>query len=313
LLLVTGGSSFIGRAVIRHLTESGREVRTLLRPSRRSPNLPQGVPIDVALSSLGDLRGLRAAMVGVRGVIHLAAMGSLDEPGRDLGSEVEGTRNLAHAAADAGVDRFIYLSVIGADRASAYRLLRRKAQSEHYIQESGIPHSILRISLAYGRGDSFTSGLATLISISPGILFVPGDGDMLLQPLWVDDLATCIHWMVDGGVPVRSLIELGGPEYFSLRQLIEMVSANTGSSRVLASIRPPYLRAMAALLERLIPAPPLSIHWLDYLAASRIAPLDTVPRVFGLQPARMEERLGYLRGVNWGWRFIRRQFQGRNR
>ncbi len=311
MLLVTGGSGFIGRAVIRHLTESGREVRTLLRPSRRSPNLPQGVPMHVALSSLGDLRGLRAAMVGVRGVIHLAAMGSLDQAGRDLASEVEGTRNLANAAADAGVDRFIYLSLIGADRASAYRLLRTKAQAEHYIEESGIPHTILRVSLAYGPGDSFTSGLATLISISPGVLFVPGDGDMLLQPLWVDDLATCINWMMDGGVPDRPLIELGGPEYLSLRQMIEMVSANTGSSRILASIRPPFLRAFGVLLDRLLPAPPLSINWLDYLAANRIAPLDTVPRVFGLQPARMEERLGYLHGVNWGWRFIRRQFQGR--
>lgn len=266
----------------------------------------------VALSSLMDTRGLRAAMVGVGTVIHLSAIGPLAGVGRDLNGEVEGTRNLAQAAADAGVSRFIFLSIIGADRASAYHLLRTIARAERYIEGSGIPHSILRISQVYGPGDPFTTGLAAMLSISPGILFIPGEGDMLLQPLWVEDLATSIQWMVNGKTVDRPTIELGGPEYFSLRQMIEMVSSNTGTSRILVPVRPPYLRAMTLVLERLLPAPPVSRHWLDYLAANRISPLDTIPRVFGLQPARIEERLGYLREVNWGWRFVRRQFQGRS-
>jgi uncharacterized protein YbjT (DUF2867 family) len=267
--------------------------------------------VHVALSSLTDARGLRAAMVGVQTVVHLAAMGSLSEGQRDLSGEVEGTRNLAQAAADAGVSHFIFMSVIGADRASAYPLLRAKARSERFIEGSGIPRSILRVSLVYGPGDAFTSGLATLISISPGILFIPGEGDMLLQPIWVEDLARCINWLVDGEGADRPVVELGGPEYFSLRQMVEMVGSTIGRSRILTSIRPPYLRALSVALERLLPAPPLSSNWLDYLAANRISPLDTVPRVFGLQPARMEERLGYLRGIHWGWRFVRQQFQGR--
>ncbi len=72
MILVTGGTGFIGKALVRHLTEAGYPVRLLIRPSRHSPQLPQGVPVEVAVSSLTDRRGLRSAMVGVDVVYHLA-------------------------------------------------------------------------------------------------------------------------------------------------------------------------------------------------------------------------------------------------
>ena len=73
MILVTGGTGFIGRALIRHLVELGYPVRTLIRPSQTSPNLPLGIAVDVAVSSLTDERGLRAAMVGIDTVFHLAS------------------------------------------------------------------------------------------------------------------------------------------------------------------------------------------------------------------------------------------------
>ena len=72
MILVTGGSGFIGQALIRHLVDSGQRVRMLIRPSRQSPRLPVGIPVEVAVAGLNDERGLRAAMVGVRTIYHLA-------------------------------------------------------------------------------------------------------------------------------------------------------------------------------------------------------------------------------------------------
>lgn len=71
-ILVTGGTGFIGQALVRHLAEAGHQVRILLRASSRSPNLPRSVPVEVTVSGLDDERGLRAAMVGVDTIYHLA-------------------------------------------------------------------------------------------------------------------------------------------------------------------------------------------------------------------------------------------------
>jgi dihydroflavonol-4-reductase len=71
MILVTGGTGFIGQALIRHLLEDGREVRTLLRPSSQTPSLPKSFPVEVALSNINDERSLRTAMAGVDTIYHL--------------------------------------------------------------------------------------------------------------------------------------------------------------------------------------------------------------------------------------------------
>lgn len=309
MLLVTGGTGFVGRAVLRRTTQSGYAVRTLLAPSRKSPSLPRGVPVEVALTSLADRRGVRAALVGVDAVIHLAGAGS---PGSGLhiqANDVEGTRNLAEAAAEAGVSRLIYLSHLGADRSSAYALQRAKAMAEEHVRTSGVPFTILRSAVLFGDGDHLTTGIAMLLAMSPIVFLVPGDGSALLQPLWVDDMATAIVWALDDPSMEGQRYEIGGPEYFSLKQVIQMVMRAVRRPRLLMNTRPPYLRVLGWLMERMLPGFPMPTPWLDYLAVNRTAALDTLTSVFGLKPARMEGKLGYLEGRRWGWEMIRRQFR----
>ena len=59
------------------------------------------------------------------------------------------------------------------------------------------------------------------------------------------------------------------------------------------------MRAATILMEYIFPNFPASIFWMDYLAVNRTCPVDSVPRLFGLMPARFASRLGYLRGVHW--------------
>ena len=125
MILVTGGPNFIGRSVIQQLTTYGHPVRSLLRPSRKSPSLPAGVSVDVTLAALNDRRGVRAALVGIDTVIHLSDHVGPMHTTRHLDAEVEGTQNLTEACADAGVRRMIYLSYLGADRSAAYALRPR--------------------------------------------------------------------------------------------------------------------------------------------------------------------------------------------
>jgi NADH dehydrogenase len=311
MILVTGGTGFIGKVLVRNLVENGYPVRTLIRPSSQTPNLPRGVPVEVALSSLNDERSLRAAMVGVDVVYHLAGVerGSAYESLEEV--DMQGTRSVVEAAVDAGVDRFFYVSHLGADRASAYAVIRAKGIAEEFIRRSGIDYTILRSAVVYGPSDGFTTGLARLLHGLPSIFLVPGDGKTLLQPLWVEDLATCLTWALDDDTTRNETYEVGGPEYFTFNQVVEMVMQAVGVRRRLVRTRPPYLRSLTVILESIFPGLPSSIYWLDYLAINRTCALDIVPRAFNLMPARMPQRLDYLRQQDWRRNLYRDLFRRR--
>jgi NADH dehydrogenase len=299
MILVTGGTGFIGRVLIRHLVEAGEQVRTLLRPSRHSPNLPRSVPMEVAVTSLDDERGLRAAMVGVDVVYHLAGVERRGVQEDLMETDIQGTRAMISAALDANVDRFFYLSHLGADRASAYPVLKAKAIAEEHIRSSGLAYTILRSALAYGPNDGFTTGLAQLLQAYPFVFFIPGNGENLIQPIWVEDLVTCMIWALEDDDTQNRTYEVGGPEYLTFRETVEIVIDRMGIKRSIVPISPPYLRAVTVLLEYILPYSPISVYWLDYLATNRTCSLDTLPQVFNLMPARFSKRLAYLEDVDW--------------
>jgi uncharacterized protein YbjT (DUF2867 family) len=313
MILVTGGTGFIGRAVLRRLAEFGFSVRSMLQPSHRSPSLPKGVPVEVTLAGLTDRRGVRASLVGVDTVIHLAGIEGQGSSDLGLSSEVAGTETIAEAAAAAGIKRLILLSHIGADRGSAYPAMQLKAMAEEHTRNSGVPYTILRTAILYGRSDNFTTSLAMLLGISPLFFPMPSDGSTILQPLWVEDLATAITWALDEPSTIDKTIEIGGPEYISFKQILRMIMKASSAPRILLPTRPPYLRTGAWMMERLMPRSPISPLWLDYLAVDRTTDLNTLPHMFGLQPSRMEDKIDYLGERNWGWDLLIRQFTDRRR
>jgi uncharacterized protein YbjT (DUF2867 family) len=310
MILLTGGTGFIGRSLTRQMVESGHQVRILLRPSPKTPRLPVGVPVEVAVASLNDVRGLRAAMRDVDAIYHLA--GGEGEGGRANLQEVDidGTRNLTEAAADARVERIFYLSHLGADRAAGFPVLKAKGIAEEYIRKSGVPYTILRGSILFGPEDEFTNGLAMLLAAAPGFVPLPSKGETLIQPLWVEDLVTCLVWALDNPETVNQTYDIGGSEYITLRQVVKTVMEITHQPRLLVNWPTQSMRALTILMEFIFPRFPTSIFWLDYMAVNRTCPVDTIPRIFGLMPARFISRLDYLRGGRWTQRLLRTMFVG---
>jgi len=293
MILLTGATGFVGRALVRQLVAAGHTVRCLLRPSRRSPRLPKGVPLQVAVASLEDERGLRSALVGIETVIHVA--GSEWQEQR-LIAEAGRTRTLMTMAREAGVKRAIFLSHLGADRASAYPVLKAKGIAEEFIRQSGVPYTIVRSALLYGKEDSFVNGLARLLKLAPGFFLLPGGGDVLLQPFWVDDLARCLERSVGEVGVVNQTISLGGPEYLTFSQMVQLILETLRLKRVLVPVRPVWLRTAGALFSAVWPRAPLATRWLDYLAVNRTCEPINVARYFGLRPARFSpQTLAYLR------------------
>jgi NADH dehydrogenase len=296
-ILLTGATGFIGKALTRHFSETDYLLKVLIHPSNKSPDLPKGIPVEAAVSGINDVRGLRAALAGVDIVYHLASQEALGARGDMLGVDIQGTKNLVEAAEKAGVERFFYLSHLGADRASAYPLMTAKAIAEDHILKSSLDYTIIRSGIVFGPNDRFTEPLGRLLRGVPLVFPLPDQGDTLLQPLWIEDLANILTWSLEDPTTIRELFEVGGPEQLSFRDIIITMLEVMGLQRYPVSISTPMLRFATLFADYISLKIPTNIFWLDYLATNRTCSLTTVPQEFNLLPSHFSKRIEYLRPI----------------
>lgn len=294
MILVTGATNFIGRTVVRQLTAAGHEVRCLVETSRFEQQLPKGVTFSIVAASLDDVSALRQAMEDVTVVIHLTREEERPDE-RTLEDHATGTRNLLQAAREAEVPRFIYLSRLGATAASAYRLFGIKGESEIAVAESGLSYTTFRSAVVYSPEDAFTTRLVMLAKMCPLLLPIPDVGMVRFQPLWVEDLARCIVATIDRDDLIDRMIPLGGPEHFTLEQMIHRVLESAGMRRHLLHVQMPLMRTGVEALEALLAHSPAPAWWLDLAAVGSATELGTIPKHFDFEPCRFNQCLTYLR------------------
>jgi len=177
-------------------------------------------------------------------VKHLA---SAESQGRDanlMAVDVRGTENLARVAADVGVKRMVYLSHIGANRSSAYPVFKAKGIAEEHIRRSGVPYTIFETSLIFGPEDHFTTSLARLLQITPFFFPLPGSMRTVIQPLWVEDLVTVLLWSLDNEATIDHTYQIGGSEYFTVRQTVEIIMQVTQRPHWLFELQPSWKRRL---------------------------------------------------------------------
>jgi NADH dehydrogenase len=296
MILVTGGTGFIGRSLVRHLSKMGQPVRLLIHPSIKSPSIPKGTSLEIAVSGLNDERGLRAILADVDTIYHLASSESQGSRSNLYSVDVAGTTNICSAAKDGRVKRIIFLSHLGADRASAYPYLKSKGISEDIIKDSSVEYTIIRSAIVYGLNDHFTTKLEKLIRMAPGFLYLPEDGVTLLQPIWVEDIATCLTWSLENPNFANQTVEVGGPEYFSFKEVIKILMDKASIHRSLLSIRPVHLNRLTEIFEIFTKNFPTSVLMIDYLAENRICDLNSIPTYFNFKPSRFVSHIGYIGG-----------------
>src|SRR5947209_18154911 len=172
VLLLTGATGTIGRPLLRRLIAAGVTVRCLVRDPRRLG--VERVRVQIALGDLADPPSFRHALRGVDTVVHLASV-IRDQPNGSI-EELAGvaTWRLVQAAERAGVERFVFFSVLGASTRSGPRLLRAKAIAERAVVESSLAHTVFAPSLVYSPGDPFMRLLERL-SLLP-VMPIAGSG-----------------------------------------------------------------------------------------------------------------------------------------
>lgn len=304
MILVTGATGFVGQALVRRLSDEGREVACLIRPSSMERRIP-GANFLAITGTVEEPEALGEAMCGVKTVIHLVAVRQEWEDESFQTVNVQGTRNVIGAAVAAGVRQIIYLSIIGAERSLAFPLLSSKGEAENLVRKSGLDHTILRSSLIFGPGDSFTAILAMLLKVIPLFFPVPGDGHTRFQPIHVEDVARCLAGCIANPHTLGQTVAVGGPRHYSYNEILGIVMRVLGVRRKLIHLRMPTMRKLVGFTERWFPNPPVSVAQLDLFSIDNTADLLSVPRNFGFEPHRFADSLDYLKGKGWRREFFR--------
>ncbi len=291
MILVIGGTGFIGRHLVARLAESGQQVRVAARGSRQGA-LPEGVEAVHADVVTGE--GLAEAMTGVDKIAHLVAI--IIEKGNQRFDGVirGGTEGVVQQAERAGVKKLVYVSAIGAAPDPKFPYWHAKWAAEQLVSGSGLDYTILRPSLVFGPEDDFFNRLADMVRRSP-LVPIAGNGKTKFQPLGVDDLVTCIAACLAKGTHDRQIVEVGGPEYFTYNELIDVISAALGKRRPRVHIPLWLMRPAARMLQIVLSSPPVTTDQLAMLAKDNVTELDAVPRQFGFAPGRLGDGLGHLR------------------
>jgi uncharacterized protein YbjT (DUF2867 family) len=188
MLLLTGATGLVGSALLRRLIGEGTQVRCLVRDPRRLG--AQRVRVQIALGDLTDPPSFRNAMRGVDTVVHLAA--SIRDQPRGSIEELNGiaTWRMVRAAQRAGVERFVFFSVLGASTHHRARFFRAKALAEQAVGEADLQSIVFAPSIVYAPGDPWLT-LLERMALLP-VMPVSGRGRASYQPIWAEDVADCV-------------------------------------------------------------------------------------------------------------------------
>jgi len=292
VILVIGGTGFIGKRLVARLAESGEKVRVAARGSRKA-DLPDGV--EQAQADVVSGEGLAEAMAGVDRVAHLVAI--IIEKGSQRFDAVirGGTEGVVKEAERAGVKKLVYVSAIGAAPDPNFPYWHAKWEAEQIVAGSGLNYTILRPSLVFGPEDDFFNRLADMVRRSP-LVPIAGNGKTRFQPIGVDDLVACITACLEEGTHDRQTVEVGGPEQLTYNELIDVISAALGKRRPRVHVPLWLMRPGARALQSVLSNPPVTTDQLAMLSKDNVAELDAVPRQFGFTPGRLVDGLGHLRG-----------------
>jgi uncharacterized protein YbjT (DUF2867 family) len=291
VLLLTGATGLVGRALLPRLTAAGEPVRCLVRDPRRLGS--ERVRVQIALGDLADPPSFRNALRGVRTVVHLAAS-IRDQPAGSI-EELNGiaTWRMVQAAERTGVEHFVFASALGATSHDRTRFLRAKALAERAVLGSDVRHTILAPSIVYAPGDMLMTLLERMAIVLP-VMPVSGRGRALYQPIWADDVADCIVAALGQPAGGARRYELAGPQTLSHQQIVELMLRAAGRPRptvnVPIAIVSRVLRAVETLMKSRAPATWDEVELLEVSMTTRTGTADA--KALGVTPRAMRAVLG---------------------
>lgn len=313
--MVFGGSGFIGRNVVRALVQRGWRVRVAVR----RPHLAQFLrttgavgQVQLFQASISYRDSVARALEGMDAAVNL--VGILYESGSRRFEDIQtaGASSVATLAREAGTQALVHVSAIGADRDSDSIYARTKGEGEAAVLHAFPDASVLRPSVVFGPEDTFFNRFASMAVFSPALPLI-GGGKTLFQPVYADDVARAVCTALVRPEARGKTYELGGPQVYSFRELMEIMLKETGRRRLLVPLPFPLasLAGKAGRIAGMLPfvVPPLTDDQVRLLRHDNIVGKDGVHTFgdLGISPVTLESVLpSYMERYRRYGRFSRK-------
>ena len=288
--LVTGGTGFVGSAIVEELLRRGESVAVLGRDAE-GIRRKFGVRVEARAGDVTRPASLGDAFEGIDVAINAVQFpGSpIEQPRKGWTFEevdYKGTRNQVDAAKAAGVKRFVYVSAVGTAQDAKKHWFRFKWQAEQHLAQSGLDWTIMRPTWVFGAGDH---SLNRILGFGKLLPFIPlfGNGEQGMQPVFIDDVGRVVADAAASPEAANQLFELGGPEVMSMNDVIKRGLAVQGKKRPLLH-QPLIVGKVIGTLASFLPSPPLTADAVDFISAPAIADTSNLNRVLkpDLTPVR---------------------------
>src|ERR1700722_2140042 len=288
-ITVFGGTGFLGRHVVHHLSESG----VMVRVASRHPPKAEGEKVKQIAADARDEHSVEAAIAGVDGVVNTISM--YVEHGSDTfhSVHVDAAAKIASVARRVGAKRLVHISGIGADATSHSRYIRSRGEGEAAVQAAFPGAVIVRPAALFAQGDGFLRTILRLLRVLPAYPIF-GDGRMRLQPAYVDDVAAAIAQVLRQSNKPYPIYELAGPRVYFFEERVRTIARNAGLQPVLTRMPFAFWSALAGLAE-ILPHPPLTRNQVELMQIDTTAS-DNLPgfRQLGISPRSLEEELAAM-------------------
>jgi uncharacterized protein YbjT (DUF2867 family) len=275
LITIIGGSGFIGRHLVRALTRKGYRVRVAVRRPELAVHIkPLGRPGQISLAqanvrypaTLVPVCEGAEVVVNLVGVLYSAGAQTFDAV------HVFGAEASAKAARIAKARVFIQMSALGANSHSASDYARSKALGEARARAAFPDAIVVRPSIVFGPEDDFFNRFAAMARFSPVIPLV--GARTKFQPVYVGDVAEALSRLAEMTNPENRPYEFGGPEVFSLRQLVGYTLATTERRRLLLPLPWGVARTLGTVLG-MLPKPMLTADQVELLKSDNIVSAES--------------------------------------
>lgn len=287
-ICILGGTGFLGTRLVARLLKQGHRVTVLSRDREQHKHLLVLPGLTLENCDVYDEAQLSERFRGKDVVVNL--VGILNERGFGGGgfrrAHAELTQVVLQAARSAGVERLLQVSALKASPDAPSYYLRSKGEAEKLIRESGanLDWTIFQPSVIFGPGDSFLNRFAGLLGAVP-LVFPLARPNARFQPVLVDDVIEAMLRCLRGGASSRQTYELGGPQVYSLREIVELVAKLTGRRRWVIGL-PDFVARLQGLVMNFVPGRPFSSDNYRSLTVDSVCNEDGFARL-GIKPQSM--------------------------
>lgn len=287
MILITGATGYIGRHLVTRLVEQSERPRCLVRSIERALQILPYDKVELVQGDTTHASSLKDAVQDIDTIIHTGFLTAdrKQSPGNHYETtNVQGTANLIKAAQEGGVKRIIEISGLGTKPGKPGSYMQGRYLAEKMLKESGLDWTIIQPSVLFGKGAPFIKGLTDLIRTTPVVPLI-GGGKTMFQPIYVEDVVTVIVKVL--GDPARTTgktYTIGGPQYYSFTQIIDALLHVMHKSRVKAYAPTPLVGVGAAVMEAVLPKPPLTSAAMALFSFNNTTDLNSVERDFAFTP-----------------------------